>query len=1102
MKISQLQHGETCTLLLAPESGPMPALAKGQEVRLLFPRSGDDVLLSSGSITTVVAAIDEATRRRLTTLRETDPARLAWVVARRDQGGSAELTVQVHRFRSRLEWTGKVSFAVDERVIERVEQMADRGMSSERACQWLADQVLLPPNGADGHARAVATGSPDTGGRFRLLGARVGVDVAPHGETLRVESVVTIHGVGKGLRPPEFLIESDIEFVDATIAGQMRQSVRAQIERVIAETDSYVALWERYQAIERENMVRRARDVGWVQYQSFEALPSGLWRFSVPDAEALNRFRSQLGAAGHEELEADREAPPELVEDARTQPEADPRGRARAAVGTVEMIRVDRREVFLRPLDEESDILPPVKGVLFAALQGDRKRLERREQAVRRLKSADARLPQLALILEGENPYVRRTDRVPAFTAAARKVFDLDPTPEQRLAIDIAVNTPDIVVIQGPPGTGKTKVITAIEARLAELEEERPEVAGRTLLTSFQHDAVDHAASKSLVFGLPPVRFGGRRGDRSSADEQVQRWAVQALEHVEGVLAQLPEERPLALYRSVRDRVATYASGRMPDQELRELLEELGALPAGQLPTHLWERLRELRHGPVRAASGTELERELMRKAVRGLRTTPDAFTDDGPRKARQVLARLEPLLAEGETELLERAASVAPGSTFAELDSLLSLRDALLDRLNPGDVPGERRRVDPAVLDVLNATVAVLHDRMRQSAGGAADALQEYAASLRQDPYGVRRLLEHYAAVYAATCQQAVGHHVVVAKGGEHVDLEFANVIVDEAARANPLDLFIPMSLAKRRIILVGDHRQLPHLLDPDVEEALSCTVREQEQHALKESLFQRLFERLPELRKSDECIRVVTLRDQFRMHPVLGKFVSDVFYEPYGEGFRSPRPASDFAHDIAGYLRAGSPVCAAWRDIPRREGEERPGRSKARTPEARWIAKELRRLLVDLGTNLTIGVISFYRAQVDEILESLVLERLAERDPDGGTIGIAPEWRTLEREGGSREERLRVGTVDAFQGKEFDVVFLSVTRSNAWPAGTEEERRRKFGHLMLENRLCVAMSRQRRLLVTVGDKAMFETADARSAVPGLARFLELCGGDHGLVA
>ena len=31
--------------------------------------------------------------------------------------------------------------------------------------------------------------------------------------------------------------------------------------------------------------------------------------------------------------------------------------------------------------------------------------------------------------------------------------------------------------------------------------------------------------------------------------------------------------------------------------------------------------------------------------------------------------------------------------------------------------------------------------------------------------------------------------------------------------------NLFIPMSMAQRRVVLVGDHRQLPHLLEPDVE-------------------------------------------------------------------------------------------------------------------------------------------------------------------------------------------------------------------------------------------------------------------------------------------
>jgi hypothetical protein len=68
--------------------------------------------------------------------------------------------------------------------------------------------------------------------------------------------------------------------------------------------------------------------------------------------------------------------------------------------------------------------------------------------------------------------------------------------------------------------------------------------------------------------------------------------------------------------------------------------------------------------------------------------------------------------------------------------------------------------------------------------------------------------------------------------------------------------------------------------------------------------------------------------------------------------------------------------------------------------------------------------------------------------------------------------------------------------------PALSEEDRRKKYGHLMLANRLCVAMSRQRRLLITVGDAAMFDTDEARAAVPGLSKFLDLCRSDDGVVA
>ena len=118
-----------------------------------------------------------------------------------------------------------------------------------------------------------------------------------------------------------------------------------------------------------------------------------------------------------------------------------------------------------------------------------------------------------------------------------------------------------------------------------------------------------------------------------------------------------------------------------------------------------------------------------------------------------------------------------------------------------------------------------------------------------------------------------------------------------------------------------------------------------------------------------------------------------------------------------------------------------------------------------------------------------------------DDGTYQVAPAWRETTNHDGKLVERLRIGTVDAFQGKEFDVVFLSVTRSNNVQTSTDrpETYRRKYGFLLLENRLCVTMSRQQRLLIAAGDLEMVRVEankpeSERQAIRELVAFYELC--------
>jgi superfamily I DNA and/or RNA helicase len=232
--------------------------------------------------------------------------------------------------------------------------------------------------------------------------------------------------------------------------------------------------------------------------------------------------------------------------------------------------------------------------------------------------------------------------------------------------------------------------------------------------------------------------------------------------------------------------------------------------------------------------------------------------------------------------------------------------------------------------------------------------------------------------------------------------------------------------------------------------------------------------------------------------MHEVLGAFVSRNFY---GGKLRSPRGSTGFEHGLARY---GSAV-AAWVDVPQDKGPEYRVRSTHRPAEADWIAAELPSLMTQAPA-LTFGVISFYADQVETVGVKLEKEGIAQRAGQGEDHFIGAAEFQLTSDG---QDRLRVGSVDSFQGRQFDVVLLSTTRSAPdsyamrpdEPAAYAKWVRRRYGHLLLINRLCVAMSRQRRLLIVVGDAAMFDPPRAPGEAAPLTDFLRTCraGGEHG---
>ena len=1107
MKAHEAAFG-TCSLIeLVPADAKAfdMTVALRSEVALLFSEATGQSLLRVGTVAVSVSGRDKQGQAVLARLRDRNLPRLGWVVAVTPKSGATEwLQVQMHEFPVQYSWPGDIDIGVDEKIVDVIRQKLGKSISATEVIQWLTERFVLADQESGSKVFISGSPAPESDHRrpFRMHGKGYAIDVqkTPDDRLLVTRLVEARRGSSAEERRPIVPVQGNVRFCDSTIAGAFRGTARSQLDQLVEQAGSYLNIWREYNKLERDSVFRRARTLGWLSYSDAKRQADGRWRFRIQDAKQIDTALNLLRGAEDVDLEAASHPPRELQESSDASAsglstDGDSARSPKAFVGSFVGGTAAGRYLDVLPTGDLDDREPPVPGVLFMSMSGDRKRLERRERAQASIALAECPMPQLGLLLEGSAVPERRRKAEAPLSAAVKDIFGDDPTPRQIEAIRVALNTPDIALIQGPPGTGKTKTIAALQARLAELGEDG-DLAGQTLLTSYQHDAVENAAAKTLVFGLPAIKVGRKHG-RSDDGDGFDRWRRERVDAIRADLASLPERPVSEVLRKVRAMSAAYQASRLGPAESAKMVREIEDIARPYLSPSAMDRLLAIRQ-ELSAQYGSvpnfeSDDRELLVKAVRALRIDPISFGDDGARNAARVMQRLERFgsLDDSSRRLLSAAADWDADEPPGFLGELKALQEVLIDRFaEPTTVGGPRGHAD--LEELLPEIVNELFSRARESSGGEEAVLYEYLFDLENDIDGVRSAVRDYTVVLAATCQQAVGFQMSLQKGEQSV---FANVIVDEAARANPLDLFIPMALAERRIILVGDHRQLPHILEPDVEGQLELSVSDETRKALRRSLFQRLFESMRAREAADGIKRTVTLDVQYRMHPILGGFVSDTFYAPYGEAFRSEKPAEQFEHGLPGY----QPHVAAWVDVPLSAGKEQGGQSKRRPAEARWIAKELRNLAT-ARPDLSFGVISFYAGQVDEILGELEALGVAEQLQDG-SYRVADAWRETRGLDGHLKERIRVGTVDAFQGKEFDVVFLSMTRSNDLPISDERSLRRKFGHLMLENRLCVAMSRQQRLLIVVGDSGMLRGEVAERSLAGLVAFRKLCEGRHGCV-
>lgn len=907
-----------------------------------------------------------------------------------------------------------------------------------------------------------------------------------------------------------FLVKGKLEFADhQTFISDYQKK---QLETIMQKGGSYLDAWKKYTAERGNILLKNVREIGKVYFtcgkdRTVTSDSAGLVLYlekEQPELRVLENQTISIYSSKHDNpifiRDKDCSWSDYLIkkeEEAESKIKAKKEARANGEETEeepefieAEVIKVNNKSIEIKT---ESDI--PEKGFFVLSTLGDEMQIQRQNDAWESIKRGVCGIQHLGSLLEPDATILQtqhQRGKVRLSHNVYEKVFSrtekdgtkkpCPPTENQLEAIEVALRTPDIALIQGPPGTGKTTVITAILEQLNVMQDKHQNSAGKVLATSYQHDAVINMTDRLRINSLPTYKFGSKHGQEKYT-EHIEEWTKE-------LIARIRDKNPLL--RIDNDTVSI--SSALLDYKLEPTKETAKTLlenvyKVSTLDKSLLKLAHELYLDECKNNSDIHLDtnRLNMLKAIRALRVTEESYDDDGKQRAIDLYSILELdnyFDEHAETKkILRKAASFNAdySEKISMLKTLREIKNELLDEFcyKPSYII---RKVNPQIVFVAEKALDSINNSFSNT-DKKSQIISNWISLLENNPWGLEGAIKDCDFIYAASAQQSVSKDIVRQKKSLGSNYRvYDTVVIDEAARAAPPDLLIPMCLASKRIILVGDHRQLPQLVDEDVCKAVENTsvyqsennddkksetiseIVDKKKDPLHLSLFEFMFGRLKELEKSDGIKRTVTLNKQFRTHPVLGDFASKEFYEKYpGEGYSSDwNSVSRFSHNLPGIKNKA----AVWIDVPLSKGkEEKPNTSYCRPAEVAVIVEKLKEWTsCEEGRKFSYGVITFYKEQENKLKREI------------GKLNLSV--------------KCRIGSVDAFQGMEFDVVFLSVVRSNNLKIDNP------YGFLCSVNRLCVSMSRQKRVLVCVGDKSFCTTENARKDghIPALADFYDLC--------
>ena len=322
--------------------------------------------------------------------------------------------------------------------------------------------------------------------------------------------------------------------------------------------------------------------------------------------------------------------------------------------------------------------------------------------------------------------------------------------------------------------------------------------------------------------------------------------------------------------------------------------------------------------------------------------------------------------------------------------------------------------------------------------------------------------------------------------------NVRFDTVIMDEASKATPPELLMPLCFGVKSII-IGDHRQLPPMLyDKDFKETLQ-SLGDQKSAELAELIDKDFtetsqFKRLILNPKVSPTIKS-TFNIQYRMHKDINDVIKQFYEDDESGGLECGLdPVHMESSDLGdpesryhGFSHEGfinNRVHTIWVNVDAPESSD--GSSKVNLTEVEAMKRVLAYLKHSHGFDdymkhwdtiksdtkrrqeKEIGLISFYGKQVGNIKNFV--------RPYAHKLGIP----------------VKLNTVDKFQGMERNIIIVSTVRSDkAIKADGSIRDNSEPGFAKSPERLNVALSRARRLLIVIGNMEFFSGIKDREGKP-----------------